>query len=68
MLTLLWLNKKNYSTDQLMTSHLLFNKLISVYSENHIREYPIALRYFNPKEAYDLCDWDVYPNGVGTSI
>ena len=42
------------------------NKLISVYSENHIKEYPIALRYFNPKEVYDLCDWDVYPNGVGT--
>ena len=41
------------------------NKLISVYSENHIREYP-ALRYFKPKEVYDLCDYDVYPNGEGT--
>ena len=60
MLTLLWLNKKNYSTDQLMTGHLLFdNKLVSVYSENHIRKYPIALRYFNPKEVYDFGDWDV---------
>ena len=67
MLTLLWKSRDEYSTDQLMTGHLLFNnKLISVYSENHVKEYPIALEYFKPKEVYDLCDYDVYPNGVGT--
>ena len=65
-LTLAHLNKKTYSSDQLLTLHLLFNgTLISVYSENHIIQYPIALKYFKPKKVYDLCDFDVYPNGVG---
>ena len=66
MLTLSYLNKSNYTNDQLLTLHLLFGgKLISVYSENHPKEYPIALKYFNPKKVFDLCDYDVYPNGVG---
>ena len=46
--------------------HLLFKStLISVYSENHVKEYPIALQYFKPKKIYDLCDFEVYPNGTG---
>ena len=66
MLTLAYLNKDHYSTDQLLSLRLLFkNNLISVYSENHTKEYPIALKYFNPKKVFDLCDYDVYPNGVG---
>ena len=66
MLTLAYLNKSNYNNDQLLTLHLLFSgKLISFYSENHVKEYPIALNYFNPKEVFDICDHDVYPNGVG---
>lgn len=66
MLTLAYLNKSNYTNNQLLTLRLLFsNKLISVYSENHILEYPIALKYFNPKEIYNLCDKEVYPNGEG---
>ena len=66
MLTLAYLNKSNYDNDQLLSLRLLFgNKLISVYSENHVEEYPIALKYFNPKEVKELCDYDVYPNGVG---
>ena len=39
--------------------------LISVYSENHVKEYPIALQYFKPKKVIDLCDFDVYINGTG---
>ena len=51
MLTLAYLNKHTYNNDQLLTLHLLFsNNLISVYSENHVREYPIALQYFKPKK------------------
>ena len=66
MLTLAYLNKHTYNNDQLLTLHLLFSgNLISVYSENHIKEYPIALDYFKPKKVYDLCDHDVYVNGVG---
>ena len=66
MLTLAYLNKDHYSTDQLLSLRLLFkNNLVSVYSENHPKEYPIALKYFNPKKVFDLCDYDVYPNGVG---
>ena len=66
MLTLAYLNRNHYNTDQLLSLRLLFkNNLISVYSENHPKEYPIALKYFNPKKVFDLCDYDVYPNGVG---
>ena len=66
MLTLAYLNKHTYNNDQLLTLHLLFSgNLISVYSENHIKEYPIALSYFKPKKVYDLCDHDVYVNGIG---
>jgi len=65
-LTLSYLNKHTYNNDQLLTLHLLFSgNLISVYSENHVREYPIALQYFKPKKVIDLCDHDVYVNGVG---
>ena len=66
MLTLAYLNRDHYSADQLLSLRLLFkNNLVSVYSENHPKEYPIALKYFNPKKVFDLCDYDVYPNGVG---
>jgi len=65
-ITLAYLNKHTYNNDQLLTLHLLFSgNLISVYSENHVREYPIALQYFKPKKVIDLCDHDVYVNGVG---
>ena len=65
-ITLAYLNKHTYNNDQLLTLHLLFSgNLISVYSENHVREYPIALQYFKPKQVYDLCDFDVYPVGTG---
>ena len=65
-ITLAYLNKHTYNNDQLLTLHLLFSgNLISVYSENHVREYPIALQYFKPKKVIDLCDHDVYVNGIG---
>ena len=66
MLTLPYLSKSTYTNDQLLTLHLLFQgNLISVYSENHPKEYPMALDYFLPKKVYDLCDYDVYPDGTG---
>ena len=66
MLTLPYLSKSTYTNDQLLTLHLLFQgSLISVYSENHPKEYPMALDYFLPKKVYDLCDYDVYPDGTG---
>ena len=67
MITLPYLDKDRYTKDQLMTLHLLFsNNVIALYSENHPKEYPLALEYFKPKKVYDLCDFEVYPNGVGT--
>jgi len=66
MLTLAYLNKGSYTNDQLLTLHLLFSgNLISVYSENHPKEYSNAINYFKPKKIYDLCDYDVYPDGTG---
>lgn len=66
MLTLPFIDRKLYSQDQLMILHLLFkNKIISVYSENHKIRYHQALKYFQPEEVVDLCDYDVYPKGIG---
>jgi len=66
LLTWPYLNKNKYSQDQLLTLHLLFkNKLISVYNENHPKEYYKAIDYFAPKEIIDLCDKEIYPNGKG---
>ena len=66
MITLPYLDKHKYTKEQLLTLHLLFgNKVIALYSENHPKDYPLALEYFKTKKVYDLCDFDVYPNGVG---
>jgi hypothetical protein len=66
MITLPYLDKHKYTKDQLLTLHLLFsNNVIALYSENHVKQYPMALEYFTSKRVFDLCDFDVYPNGVG---
>jgi len=66
MITLPYLDRHKYTKNQLLTLRLLFkNNIIAVYSENHPKDYPLALEYFKPKKVYDLCDHDVYPNGVG---
>ena len=66
MITLPYLDRHKYTQDQLLTLRLLFkNNIVAVYSENHPIDYPLALEYFKPKKVYDLCDYDVYPNGVG---
>tara|TARA_E500000331_G_scaffold4807_1_gene4684 strand:- start:1148 stop:2017 length:870 start_codon:yes stop_codon:yes gene_type:complete len=66
MLTLAYLDYNDYTEEQKLTLHQLFrNKLVSVYSENHIKEYPLAIDFFGPKKVIDLCDHEVYVNGVG---
>lgn len=66
MMTLPYKDKKDYSNEQLLTMHLLFSsKLISVYSENQHALWQPSLNYFNNKEVYNLCDYDVYPVGEG---
>ena len=66
MLTLSWQDFKNYTKEQQETLLKVFGgNLISVYSENHPTKYPLGLEFYNPKHVIDLCDTEVYPNGVG---
>ena len=66
MLTLAYRSIKDYDKDTQLTLRLLFKlPLISVYSENHPKDYPLALEFFKPKKVIDLCDHEVYTNGVG---
>lgn len=66
MMTLSYLNFKNYNSDQQDTlKHLFGGPVISVYSENHPVEYPKAVEFYKPKQLIDLCDTEVYPNGTG---
>jgi len=66
MMTLPFKDKKDYTQEQLLSMHLLFsNKLIAVYSENQHDLWEPALEYFKTKDVYNLCDFDVYPNGIG---
>lgn len=66
MITLSWQNFKDYSSEQQLSLQKLFSsKVISVYSENHPTLYPLAVEFYAPKQIIDLCDTEVYPNGVG---
>jgi hypothetical protein len=66
MITLSWQDFKNYKQEQKDSLTALFkDNVISVYSENHPAQYPIALEFYNPKNVIDLCDREVYENGVG---
>jgi len=65
-LTLSWQDYNDYTPVQQETLKKVFgNRLISVYSENHPTKYPKALEFYNPKQVIDLCDTEVYANGVG---
>ena len=67
MMTLSWQSFNDYSELQQKNLRRLFGgKVISVYSENHPADYPKAVEFYNPTQVIDLCDTDVYPNGVGT--
>ena len=66
MMTLSWQDFKDYQPEQQQALKQLFaGNVISVYSENHPAKYPLALEFYNPKQVIDLCDTEVYPNGVG---
>lgn len=66
MITLSWQNFKDYTSVQQASLKSLFSsKVISVYSENHPAEYPTAVSFYAPSEIIDICDTEVYPNGVG---
>jgi len=65
-LSLAYINFDNYTeTQQSSLKKLFSHNLISVYSENHPEIYPKAVSFFAPNKVFDLCDHDVYPNGVG---
>lgn len=66
MITLSWQSFRDYQKEQQETLLRLFaGKIIAVYSENHPVDYPKALEFYAPKQIIDLCDTEVYPNGVG---
>jgi hypothetical protein len=66
MMTLSWQNFYSYRSEQQLSLHKLFaGDVISVYSENHPAKYPLALEFYNPRQTIDLCDTEVYPNGMG---
>ena len=66
MMTLSYQSFNDYSELQQKNLRRLFGgKVISVYSENHPAEYPKAVEFYAPKQIVDLCDTEVYPNGVG---
>lgn len=66
MITLSWQSFNDYKDYQKETLKKLFgNKIVAVYSENHPTLYPKAIDFYNPKKVVDLCDTEVYPNGVG---
>ena len=66
MMTLSWQSFNDYTEHQQKCLCKLFGgKVISVYSENHIEGYPKAVDFYNPAQIVDLCDTEVYPNGVG---
>ena len=66
MLTLAWQDFDQYTQQQKNILCKLFGgKLISVYSENHPAKYPLAVDFFKPAHIIDLCDTEVYLNGVG---
>ena len=66
MMTLSYKDFSSYQPQQQFALTTLFgNRVISVYSENHPSEYPLAVAFYNPKQIIDLCDTEVYPNGIG---
>ena len=66
MMTLSWQSFNDYNEIQQETLKQLFGgKVISVYSENHPTLYHKAIEFYQPKQIVDLCDTEVYPNGVG---
>lgn len=66
MMTLSWQDFKDYTSTQQQTLRKVFcGNVISVYNENHPIKYPLAIEFYNPKKIVDLCDTEVYPNGVG---
>jgi hypothetical protein len=66
MMTLSWKNFEHYSILQQNTLCELFaGNIISVYSENNPEEYPKAIFFYSPNQIIDLCDTEVYVNGIG---
>lgn len=58
-------NISDYNSSHVCTLQLLYNKIIVVYSEHNYEEYTAALKYWDPNEIYNLCDHEVYTNGIG---
>jgi len=66
MITLSWQDFKYYSQEQQDSLCRLFGgKVIATYSENHLTTYPSAVEFYAPTQIVDLCDTEVYTNGVG---
>ena len=66
MMTLSWQDFNSYTVNQQSSLMQLFSHtVISVYSENHPEGYNKSIEFYSPTYIIDLCDREVYPNGVG---
>ena len=66
MMTLSWQDFDRYAAPQQATLRRVFSdRVVAVYSENHPEGYPKAVEFYSPAKIVDLCDTEVYPNGVG---
>lgn len=69
MITLPYHNRNKYTEKQRFILSELCNKLISTYSTNHPEQaYQAALMYFNANYVVDICDKEVYNDGVGENF
>tara|TARA_B100001093_G_scaffold519955_1_gene611688 strand:+ start:3739 stop:4566 length:828 start_codon:yes stop_codon:yes gene_type:complete len=66
LITIGYISRHLYTNEQLELLRLLLSgTVVSVYSDNRIVEYALAAAWASPKKIIDVCDRDVYPNGVG---
>lgn len=66
IITLPYLNKHGYTSNELISLNFLLKKVIAVYSENHSKEkFYNACKYFDIERCMDIVDKQVYLNANG---
>ena len=66
LITIGYISRDLYTREQLELLRLLLSgTVVSVYSDNRADQYTAAAAWASPNKIIDVCDKDVYPNGVG---